>query len=1081
MEQNINLPNYLNRFDPSKNVDTVLYRSDKVIQSDELNETQSSLQHRLRSIADVLLKDGAVIRDARIVVNVSNGVTTCESGALYVEGAVRGVIPATITINTVGIVSVGVYLQERISTELDDPSLRNRAVNTRGFDKPGAARLIKEIVWGFAGDNQPGKFYPVYTVEDGIVRSKEPPPQLDGVTQALARYDRDSSGGTYAVSGLAVSMSDDLPTGEQVYSVSEGRARVSGFAVEIPTSRRVVYAAGPDLRYIENEPHQSTTVAQQRINFDKSPAATITDVTIVAEKTINVAHGGFTGALDPLEDNSVLSIVSVKQGATIYQVNADYKFTAQQIDWTPAGAEPATGSTYQVTYQYLKKLVISEFDQDGFNIQGAIVGSPILVSYNRMLPRIDRLCLDSNGGLIWIKGIAADRSPSAPLVPSNLLPLASVYQSWRNQRRLSNDAVRVVSMETLEIYSRRLDFLTELMAQQRLESSSQMIEAGAKRGVFVDPFISDSMRDQGIVQTGAIFAGQLTLPVATEAYGLPGDVSTPASLPFQTNIILEQTLRTGSMKINPYMAFDPLPADIKLKPEIDRWTEVLTEWTSPTTQNITEHVSGGTNFIETNDTSLIGTTTSTDLEYNSTSDITKILSTSSKPAEFLRQATVEFTINGFDQNEAIQSIRFDGITLPVFDVMQHVDSISGKFNIPAKVAAGNKRVEFLGVNGSYGTAIYSGIGLVVTNVQQLVTVKASGWMTVNNVYTAQVLRVDPLAQTFTLLNTRQVSAIDCWFTARGTSRLIVQIRETSTGIPTQTVLAQGRVNAATVAVDGTATTIHFERPVLLDANVEYALVLMCDDATTAVAIAELGKYDVHKDQWVTSQPYTVGVLLSSSNASTWNPHQDKDLAFRLLACGYTSNARIIDLGSVNLANVTDLMLLALAETPSAQTRVEYQITGPGGLTLNVDQGQPIRLTQPTSGLFHVSAKLSGTPELSPILHPGTTLVAGTVSNEGNYVTRLIPGGANIRVRVVVEAHLPAGSSLNVLAAAETSGNVPPVYVDVPFLSSRPIGNDWHELTYEKPSLNAPRFRNKLVFDGNTENRPRIKNLRAISI
>lgn len=53
-------------------------------------------------------------------------------------------------------------------------------------------------------------------------------------------------------------------------------------------------------------------------------------------------------------------------------------------------------------------------------------------------------------------------------------------------------------------------------------------------------------------------------------------------------------------------------------------------------------------------------------------------------------------------------------------------------------------------------------------------------------------------------------------------------------------------------------------------------------------MAELGKYDAVHERWVTSQPYQVGVLLSSSNASTWTPHQDRDLTFRLLGARFTA-------------------------------------------------------------------------------------------------------------------------------------------------------------------------------------------------
>ncbi len=94
---------------------------------------------------------------------------------------------------------------------------------------------------------------------------------------------------------------------------------------------------------------------------------------------------------------------------------------------------------------------------------------------------------------------------------------------------------------------------------------------------------------------------------------------------------------------------------------------------------------------------------------------------------------------------------------------------------------------------------------------------------------------------------------------------------------------------------GQWTAIHWPATAL-QANREYALVILCDDAETALAIAELGKFDAARERWVTAQPYQVGVLLSSSNASTWTAHQDADLTFELLAADYTESTRLIELG-----------------------------------------------------------------------------------------------------------------------------------------------------------------------------------------
>ena len=52
--------------------------------------------------------------------------------------------------------------------------------------------------------------------------------------------------------------------------------------------------------------------------------------------------------------------------------------------------------------------------------------------------------------------------------------------------------------------------------------------------------------------------------------------------------------------------------------------------------------------------------------------------------------------------------------------------------------------------------------------------------------------------------------------------------------------------------------------------------------------------------------YRIGVLLSSSNASTWTAHQDRDLKFRLLACRFTENTRTVPLGNITVTDSTDL-------------------------------------------------------------------------------------------------------------------------------------------------------------------------------
>ena len=55
-----------NKYDTAKGYDQIQYRADRTLQSRELNELQSGLIGRIKSVADGIYKDGDLVRDARI-------------------------------------------------------------------------------------------------------------------------------------------------------------------------------------------------------------------------------------------------------------------------------------------------------------------------------------------------------------------------------------------------------------------------------------------------------------------------------------------------------------------------------------------------------------------------------------------------------------------------------------------------------------------------------------------------------------------------------------------------------------------------------------------------------------------------------------------------------------------------------------------------------------------------------------------------------------------------------------------------------------------------------------------------------
>lgn len=391
---------------------------------------------------------------------------------------------------------------------------------------------------------------------------------------------------------------------------------------------------------------------------------------------------------------------------------------------------------------------------------------------------------------------------------------------------------------------------------------------------------------------------------------------------------------------------------------------------------------------------------------------------------------------------------------------------TGRFTIPPNVPAGAKTVEFEGAEnvGTRGSAVFVGQGnLTVQTLRQV--------NTVTNYWT------DPLAQTFVFEADTQLCGVDLWFTASGGDAR-VQIREVSNGVPTRVVLAETHVLASSMVVTGGGhTRILFPSPVMLSANTEYALVVLCDDPVTALAVAELGKFDSLAQTWVVSQPYTIGVLLSSSNASTWTAHQDKDLTFRLLRADFTAAAQTLDLGEAEATDdATDMLLMSLAEMPTAKARVAYGLTLPDESALTVAEGQSLRLERAVRGRIGVKATLSGDTESSPVLYPGNVLLCGKVAQSADYYTRSIKSRGAQKAVLIYDAVVPSGASVQPELRINSGA-----YQNMTQESTTQQGDGLVEFHYSLNLSDADEIKAKLTLTGTSTARPRVRNIRLLAV
>lgn len=389
----------------------------------------------------------------------------------------------------------------------------------------------------------------------------------------------------------------------------------------------------------------------------------------------------------------------------------------------------------------------------------------------------------------------------------------------------------------------------------------------------------------------------------------------------------------------------------------------------------------------------------------------------------------------------------------------HSGLVAGQFTIPEGIPAGVKSVEFIGDRGTRGVSQFIGRGEITVEERRRVKV---------------IQRYDPLAQTFTLLTeSRHISAIGIWFEDIGTKPVTVQIRETTTGLPTGIVLAESRITVADIAPVGEETVINFATPLYVEALTEFAIVILTDDNKHSLAIAEVGQYDKRAQSYVPAQGYTVGVLLSSSNASTWTPHNNADLAFRIYAAEFTATTHTIALKTVTADNASDAYVMADVERTGVETDAFFTLTDPDNRKYRLQDGQATRLDVRTSGEVTTSATLVGSSKRSPVFYPGALAVMGDVQTSANYISRYVTAGA-LEAIVVLETNIPSGASVKVEIEIDNVWHVCNPQ------NGLPIGDGWVRNEYKKLITGGDNVRCRITLTGSINARPRARQLRMIT-
>jgi hypothetical protein len=1074
-EHKSGLPDAYDRADGHNDVQgVVFYGDERFLQSAELNEAQTIERQRARRVSRLIAKDGDRVEGAAIVlIDADAGEFATTAGRVYFDGDIFPIDQAVLDgVPMTGRVVVGATVTRTWVTSDDDPTLLGLVEGSLAEGEPGAAREKVTLSWAVEADQD--EFVPIYIIQDGTVIDQSPPPALSGINQAISIYDSDANG-NYIVRGCRVTALGKTD-GNQVFSIEEGTANINGFKRVRQAALRHEELEDWDTEEVPGEPHTYPGGASATIPTNFSPISAINSVLVTKQVTENVTRGAVAGTADLLSNNSVTAILLVKQGATTYAVTTDYIKTGDSVDWSPGGTEPATGSTYQVTYQYLASVTPDAADDTSITVSGGVSGTTVIFGYDYKLPRIDLLCLDQDGLPAYVKGNSARKNPLQPLPPANLLKLCYITNSWLTTPGVVNDGTRSVPYDQAWRFYNRVIDLDRLMQIERINRGIDSREPVAKLGSFADPLTTDEFRDLGAAQTASVGLGTIELAIAPTFF--EATLNSPVMLDYTEEIIIQQLLETGCTKINPYQNFTPLPAGLKMSPAADFWTVQQTVWASPQTIEFNRG-------IRRDNGPLVVST-----------DSTEVVDQRQQQADFLRQITVAYTIQGFGAGEILKTLTFDGVNIkpPGTTTADGSGNIAGSFVIPANIPAGTKEMFAEGMGGSFASAPFVGQGTITITTMRTVTT-IDRWTNPPTVVQQPVQtpkpptpqsgdgghagnhgggRADPVAQTFTVSEARQLVGVDVKLCAIGNTANNIQVDQVSvqTGFPTTDVEASAFVPMAGKTVGWISARYNF--PVLTTPDREEAFVVKTNDANHSVSFARLGAFDTTLQKFVTSQPYTVGVMLTSSNASTWTPSQDDDLTFRLVAAKFGPLTKTVPLGSFDLVHCSDLQVRAVVDLPSTDCSVIFEIVRADASVLRVQPYQVVQLTEYITETVQLRAILTGTEKLSPILYNPVVLIAGEIATEGTYICRAFDLGTDVDLTSYFKASLPFGST--VTAEYDKADDT---WLSLPLISTEVLSDPaWVEQKRSATGINATEGRIKITITGGPSARPRIGDLGA---
>lgn len=1046
MPKNMSQAPYYDDYDPAKGYVQILAIPGNAEQAREFTQVASITNDFLGRLGDSLYRNGAIIDGCTLVIREEEKKVIISSGRIYLDGLVRLVDGGEVDISGVGSEVIGAKIESSIITEIEDPSLRDPAQGFENYGQEGAHRLKETVVFTVNDEGASA----LYRLEDGELVTSESGAQDSTITETLARRTYEENG-NYKIRGLELQDRNETRDGKILISLTDGKAYIRGYEVDKVAAMTVKLNYAQTTREILSEPKGYQT-GVDKYSINNSPVKEFTAVVAIVEVTDQITRGNITGGIDYLPKTPVVKVVEVKQGATTYIQGTDYQLTTDGIDWSLNGKDPSIGTTYSVTYQYNKQLIIGTdvelLTEDGVDylhfLEGGdkpVANSQVNIDYQFYLARKDLICLTKDGDVKVLEGkpdIA--RLTESPLNQDENQLIIGTALVMPNSNTVTLVNFNTVRLSQADLYNvlRRVEDMEYNQALTDLDTEAMEGEAATQlKGVYTDGFIGLTKCDTSHPDfdcTIDLDLAELTLPVNTTILQAKPNLETfetqiaqigrIITAPYTHEKVLNQPYATRTMLVNPYAVFNPMCL-VALTPAIDNWvdtekivveqnktvTTTLRRWWYHRGESWAEEERKKyqqLGFADGGESSAWGqgkaqtTSVSQDIIFN-------------EAIMYMRQIEVNLSASNFTPNENNIECYFNDTKIPLTatgstkagtaagTVQAGANGkFTAKFTVPANTPCGSVEVLLKGATSS-GSAVYQAQGRKQIMQETVLTT------------TTIVNPTDPLAQSFSFTDDTIITKVGLYFAAKDPDKsVVVQIRNMVNGYPGTTCYAATTVTSAEVNISekGTAVTeVYFDQPVYCKANEQYCICILSDSNNYQMFIAELGSKDLISGNFVTSQPYAAGVLFSSSNALTWTAHQTMDLKYDIYRAKYTGKGQIL----FNDITGTTLNRLVLA----AQV-IDYKNNGIEWFYKISDTGSwlPIE-TYVDRELSSLTQKI----QLKAVINVGystSPIIAGDCINligfmektSGAYVSKTVTmDDAFTKLRLITEISKPSGTEV----------------------------------------------------------------------